>query len=260
MDWTEISHLSSEEKKARFRQTTITHRLLEQTHRKIVQAVREPAGFASALVYGPTGVGKSKMIETVVGQLNEELRILSTPVLLRSLKPSPTPVLVIEADPPDGAVFNRGYYYRTVLTLMGEPTYQPSDGSGGLHRHDEILPPLSPITEDAVPVASPVKKTRSRKKVELPAPGQEQGSVIQAESGAEPAPAPPKRRQKKAEAKVLEDNVERVKAPSVGSGEARGLIDAEEAVSPTKPKRTRRVGEPKPKRDAVGEPETHHST
>jgi len=31
---------------------------------------------------------------------------------------------VIEADPPDRSAFNRGYYYRTALTLMGERTYQ----------------------------------------------------------------------------------------------------------------------------------------
>jgi transcriptional regulator with XRE-family HTH domain len=124
MDPREISHLSIEEKKARFRQVTVTHRLLEQTHRKIVQAVREPAGFTFVLVYGPTGVGKSKMIETVVRQLGEELRVPSTPALLRPLPGFLTPVLVIEADPPDRSVFNRGYYYRTALTLMGEPTYQ----------------------------------------------------------------------------------------------------------------------------------------
>ena len=62
MDLRDINHLSIEEKKARFRQVTVTHRLLEQTHRKIVRAVREPAGFTFVLVYGPTGVGKSKMI------------------------------------------------------------------------------------------------------------------------------------------------------------------------------------------------------
>jgi hypothetical protein len=124
MDWTEISHLSIEEKKARFRQVTITHRLLEQTHRKIVRAVREPAGFTFVLTYGPTGVGKSKMIETVVRQLNEELRVPSTPAFLRPRPPVPTPVLVIEADQPDRSVFDRGDYYRTALTLMGEPTYQ----------------------------------------------------------------------------------------------------------------------------------------
>ena len=124
MDLRDINHLSIEEKKARFRQVTVTHRLLEQTHRKIVRAVREPAGFTFVLVYGPTGVGKSKMIETVVRQLGEELRVLSTPAFLRPRPPMPTPVLVIEADQPDRSVFDRGDYYRTALTLMGEPTYQ----------------------------------------------------------------------------------------------------------------------------------------
>jgi Cdc6-like AAA superfamily ATPase len=124
MDPREISHLSIVEKKARFRQATITHRLLEQTHRKIMQVVREPAGFTFVLIYGPTGVGKSKMIETVVGHLSEELRTPLAPAHLRPLSPVPTPVLMIEADPPDGSVFNRGYYYRTALTLMGESTYQ----------------------------------------------------------------------------------------------------------------------------------------
>ena len=138
MNTREISHLSNEEKKARFRQTTITHRRLQQTHHKIVQAVREPAGFTSVLAYGPTGVGKSKMIETVVRQINEERRVPSPSTLLRPLPPMHTPVLVVEADPPDGAVFNRGYYYRTVLTLMGEPTYQP-------HLHMDIHGNAEPV-------------------------------------------------------------------------------------------------------------------
>ena len=138
MDPRDISHLSSEEKKARFRQTTITHRLLQQTHHKIVRAVREPAGFTSVLAYGPTGVGKSKMIETVVGQLNEELGVPSPSPHRRQGVPMHTPVLVVEADPPDGAVFNRGYYYRTVLTLMGEPTYQP-------HLHMDIHGNAEPV-------------------------------------------------------------------------------------------------------------------
>jgi hypothetical protein len=124
MDPRDINHLSVEEKKARFRQVTVTHRLLEQTHRKIVRAVREPAGFTFVLVYGPTGVGKSKMIETVVRQLGEELRVPSTTAFLRPRPPAPTPILVIEADQPDRSAFDRGDYYRTVLTLMGEPTYQ----------------------------------------------------------------------------------------------------------------------------------------
>jgi hypothetical protein len=138
MDQREISHLSTEEKKARFRQTTITHRLLQQTHHKIVRAVHEPAGFTSVLAYGPTGVGKSKMIETVVGQLGEEPGVPSPSAHRRQGVPMHTPVLVVEADPPDGAVFNRGYYYRTVLTLMGEPTYQP-------HLHMDIHGNAEPV-------------------------------------------------------------------------------------------------------------------
>ncbi len=124
MDPREIEDLSVEEKKARFRQATVTHRLLEQTHRKILRAVREPAGFTFVLTYGPTGVGKSKMIETVVRQINEVVQTPSTPALHRPLPPASTPVLVIEADQPDRSVFDRGDYYRTALTLMGEPTYQ----------------------------------------------------------------------------------------------------------------------------------------
>ncbi|GHO98721.1 hypothetical protein KSF_087690 [Reticulibacter mediterranei] len=124
MDLRDIHHLSIEERKARFRQVTVTHHLLEQTHRKIMRAVREPAGFTFVLVYGPTGVGKSKMIETVVRQLGEELRVPSTPAFLRPRPPVPTPILVIEADQPDRSVFDRGDYYRAALTLMGEPTYQ----------------------------------------------------------------------------------------------------------------------------------------
>jgi hypothetical protein len=98
MDPREISHLSIEEKKAQFRQATITHRLLEQTHRKIVRAVREPAGFTFVLTYGPTGVGKSKMIETVVGQITEITHSsMQSPISATSLYvPRPlTPVLVI---------------------------------------------------------------------------------------------------------------------------------------------------------------------
>ncbi len=158
-------HLSIEEKKAQFRQATITHRLLEQTHRKIVRAVREPAGFTFVLAYGPTGVGKSKMIETVVRQLNEELRVPSTPALLRPLPPMPTPILMIEADPPDGSVFNRGYYYRTALTLMGERTY-PQHTHMDIHGNAEPvkrrplrgkaaesndLPELKEATKEAMP-------------------------------------------------------------------------------------------------------------
>jgi energy-coupling factor transporter ATP-binding protein EcfA2 len=490
MEPREMSHLSIEEKKAQFRQATITHRLL---------------------VYGPTGVGKSKMIETIAGQIKAMAPILSPPPFSAPLPPRPTPVLVIEADPPDRSVFNRGYYYRTTLTLMGERTYpqhmhmdihgsaEPAkrrplrgkaaesndlpelreatkeamrqhgvrvvildeahhmlyggNGMAGstlqeqlewlkslssstqvlhllvgtydllnfgqlngqisrrclpvhfqryllqrgedciefqaallallrkvpLHcdvetlvgsywvyfyegcigcigvlkdwlmravstaldegqetltldclqdhapptdicrqmaidayegeqklnhtesnrehlwrllqggeliapvpplpprqtlpnlspppvesvmsREDGISPPPSPTSEDAAPSAPAVKKARSRKKAEVTAPDQEQGSVTGAEKDAEPAPGQvaPKRRRKKTETLVGEDPEPHVTVPSKDESEASlGLLDTGDAASPPKPKRSRRVGEPKPKRYAVGEPEEGH--
>jgi AAA domain len=120
----ETSHLSVEEKKAFFRKATITHRLLGQTHRTIVHAVREPAGFAFLLVHGPTGVGKTRMIETLSRHLTEQVFVprepLSPPSGLASLS---MPVLVIEVDLPDKSAFDRATFYRTVLTLLGERTY-----------------------------------------------------------------------------------------------------------------------------------------
>ena len=62
--------LSIEEQKARFRQTAITHRLLEQTARAIVRAIQEPAGFALVLVYGPKGVGKTKMLSVIADRID----------------------------------------------------------------------------------------------------------------------------------------------------------------------------------------------
>src|SRR5436309_16068918 len=61
--------LSLEEKKAQFRKAAITHRLLEQTDRAIMRAIREPAGFAIVLVHGPTGVGKTRMISMIAERI-----------------------------------------------------------------------------------------------------------------------------------------------------------------------------------------------
>jgi AAA domain len=68
------------------------------------------------------------MIESLAGQVRELLlqprSYASSPSLSPyGLSPVPIPVLVIEADPPDKSAFNCGYFYRTVLTLLGEQTY-----------------------------------------------------------------------------------------------------------------------------------------
>jgi len=124
----EFAHLSLEEKKALFTAVTITHHQLEVVHDKILRAVRQPAGFSFVLVHGPTGVGKTRMMESLAGQVRDLLlqprsQASSLSLAPYGLSPVPIPVLVIEADPPDKSAFNRGYFYRTVLTLLGEQTY-----------------------------------------------------------------------------------------------------------------------------------------
>src|SRR6266496_2632862 len=124
----ELEHLSLEEKKALFTAVTITHRQLEVVHDKILRAVRQPAGFSFVLVHGPTGVGKTRMMESLAGQVRDLLlqprsHTSSLSLAPYGLSPVPIPVLVIEADPPDKSAFNRGYFYRAVLTLLGEQTY-----------------------------------------------------------------------------------------------------------------------------------------
>src|SRR5258708_20815001 len=68
------------------------------------------------------------MMESLVEQARDLLLPQSSPVSALSLasyrlSPVPMPVLVIEADTPDGNAFNRGHFYRTILKLLGEQTY-----------------------------------------------------------------------------------------------------------------------------------------
>ena len=105
--------------------------------------------------------------------------------------------------------------------------------------------------------AVPVKKTRTRKK-----PTEHSSDeTIQAEAGEEASAVdPPKRRRKKATEPVAETVETDGKIPPQADPEASVIqVDAATTVPPTKPKRTRRVGEPKPKRYPVGEPERERS-
>jgi hypothetical protein len=80
-------------------------------------------------------------------------------------------------------------------------------------------------------------------------PQHEQESVIEAEPGMEPAPAPPRQRRKKIPETVMEDPELGVNVSLDDSGEASSeKIDAREGISSAKPKRIRRIEEPKPKR------------
>ena len=87
MEPDELAHLSSEEKKTFFMNVTITHPQLKVVHDKIRRAIRQPAGFSFVLVHGPTGAGKTTMMESLVEQTKELFLSAGTPSAFSSFPP-----------------------------------------------------------------------------------------------------------------------------------------------------------------------------
>jgi hypothetical protein len=126
-------HVLSPEAQAKltaFKAYTVTHPLLEQTGTALLQALREPAGFAHVLLYGPTGVGKTTVLTHITAHLSPFFLSQSTlaqgsasSLGRRAPYPSearaPSPLLLLEARIPDGGTFNRADYYRTALGQAG---------------------------------------------------------------------------------------------------------------------------------------------
>lgn len=109
-----------------FKDYAVSHTHLDKVDQTLMRAIREPAGFAHVLVYGPSGVGKTKMIRQIAKRLNGTLTTAtsaSPSSYLNGTLP-PLPLLLLETKPPDGPVFNRANYYRTALKVLGEPFYE----------------------------------------------------------------------------------------------------------------------------------------
>ena len=58
-----------------FKAYAVTHPHLEDTGTALMQAMREPAGFAHVLLYGPTGVGKTTVLQRVTAALTPSRRL-----------------------------------------------------------------------------------------------------------------------------------------------------------------------------------------
>ena len=65
----ELSELA-QSKLNHFKEYAISHPQLAQVDMLLMSAIREPAGFAHVLVYGPSGVGKTTMIRQITKRLN----------------------------------------------------------------------------------------------------------------------------------------------------------------------------------------------
>lgn len=109
-----------------FKEYAVNHPQLAKVDMHLMRAIREPAGFAHVLVYGPSGVGKTTMIRQIARRLNgnEKTNATSNDSGYRNGHISQLPLLLIETRPPDGGVFNRADYYRTALKLLDEPFYE----------------------------------------------------------------------------------------------------------------------------------------
>jgi energy-coupling factor transporter ATP-binding protein EcfA2 len=110
--------LSARRRLAHFKEFAVLHPLLQRADATLMQAIREPAGFTHVLVYGPSGVGKSTMIRQIATRLN------TTALKAPPGGKAPVPVLLLETRPPDTQMFNRADYYRTALTVLGEPFFE----------------------------------------------------------------------------------------------------------------------------------------
>jgi putative ribosome biogenesis GTPase RsgA len=61
---------AKQEKLNKFKEYAVSHPHLAKVDKSLMGAITEPAGFAHVLVYGPSGVGKTTMINQIARRLN----------------------------------------------------------------------------------------------------------------------------------------------------------------------------------------------
>ena len=117
---------TKQEKLNKFKEYAVSHPHLAKVDQSLMGAIKEPAGFAHVLVYGPSGVGKTTMINQIARRLNgsSPTANISDQRGRNKRQLPPMPLLLLETRPSDGTTFNRADYYRTALKLLGEPFYE----------------------------------------------------------------------------------------------------------------------------------------
>lgn len=104
-----------EERKKYFQDITIPHPAFKSAYKGLLERINEGNKNSVILVYGPTGVGKSKLIEKVMEKIiTDNMEILEN-------DPGRLPFLYVEAIPPDVGSFDwKDFYYRS-LESANEP-------------------------------------------------------------------------------------------------------------------------------------------
>ncbi len=111
----DLLNKSIEERKRYFESFTVSHPAFEEAYNDLLNRIYHGVDNSIILVYGPTGVGKSKLVEKINAKiLRDNYKMLQEN---RGL----IPTLTVEAVPPDSGNFDwKDFYYRS-LVKANEP-------------------------------------------------------------------------------------------------------------------------------------------
>lgn len=124
---------SKEVRRHYFETKVVAHQRLKEVYEALLHAIRYPAGTSLILVVGPTGVGKTTLLQRVVKQLIEDAAADPTAT------PGHMPVIAMEAPSPDSGNFSWKDYFTRALLAADEPmmaskiTYHVR----GMHRDEQ---------------------------------------------------------------------------------------------------------------------------
>jgi energy-coupling factor transporter ATP-binding protein EcfA2 len=106
---------SIEARRHYFETKVVAHHHLKQVYEALLHAVRYPAGTSLIWVVGPTGVGKTTLLQRLVKQLIEDAA--HDP----ATTPGHLPALLMEAASPDTGNFSWKDYFTRALIVANEP-------------------------------------------------------------------------------------------------------------------------------------------
>jgi GTPase SAR1 family protein len=116
-----------------FDKVVIAHQILKQTYDALRHAIRYPASASIILVFGPTGVGKTTLLQQIERQLIKDAQ--ANP----DANPGHIPVVGVEAVSPDSGNFNWRDYYVRALKALDEPMLEDkiTYAVSGFHRDEQ---------------------------------------------------------------------------------------------------------------------------
>ncbi len=110
-----LLHQSIEVRRHYFETKVVAHHHLKQVYEALLHAVRYPAGTSLIWAVGPTGVGKTTLLQRLVKQLIEDA------ALDPAVTPGHIPAILMEAASPDTGNFSWKDYFTRALIAADEP-------------------------------------------------------------------------------------------------------------------------------------------